>query len=83
MTQKVNVFCCVTDFGMDHAAELVKQTQFPWLMSNVYDNVTENTLADGLVTHMISWNGRKVCEDFHARTHGRMHACIHPPLSIM
>ena len=53
-------FSSVADFGMDHAADLVKRTHFPWLMSNVYDSVTENTLADGCVTHMISRNGRKV-----------------------
>ena len=50
----------VADFGMDHVVDLVKQTEFPWLMSNVYDNVTENTMADGYITHMITWQGRKV-----------------------
>ena len=39
---------------------MVSQTTFPWLMSNVVDNETGRQLADGQLSHVISWQGRKV-----------------------
>jgi len=41
-------------------AEHVQKTNFPWLMSNVIDNETGDPLGDGLITHIIENNGRKV-----------------------
>lgn len=34
------------DFPLEHVIELKKQTNFPWLLSNVYDKKTGNRLAD-------------------------------------
>src|SRR5688572_17125945 len=48
------------DFGVDNLVDFSKQTNFPWMMSNVYDNETKLPLADGLVTHIIEWGGKKV-----------------------
>jgi len=39
---------------------VAEQTKFPWLMSNVYDVITGDPLADGQTTHMIEWCGKKV-----------------------
>ena len=36
------------DFQIEHVIKLVKQTNFPWLLSNVYDKRTERRLAEGL-----------------------------------
>lgn len=38
---------------------MAQETNFPWLLSNVYDITTDSTLADGKVTHIISWHGKK------------------------
>ena len=38
----------------------MSQTSFPWLMSNVVDNETGKQLADGLVHHVLDWEGRRV-----------------------
>ena len=37
-----------------------QETNFPWLLSNVYDITTDGTLADGKVTHIITWHGKKL-----------------------
>ena len=37
-----------------------QETNFPWLLSNVYDITTNGTLADGKVTHIITWHGKKL-----------------------
>ena len=39
---------------------LAKSTKFPWLMSNVVDKLTNQPLGEGLVKHIITWEGRKV-----------------------
>ena len=62
---KLDVRCSVFgnhdfDFGIDTLMERVEKTNFPWLMSNVIDNETGRPLADGKVTHIIDWCGRKV-----------------------
>ena len=36
-----------------------QETNFPWLLSNVYDTTTDGILADGKVTHIITWHGKK------------------------
>jgi hypothetical protein len=48
------------DFGIDTLMERVEKTTFPWLMSNVIDNETGQPLADGKVSHIIEWCGRKI-----------------------
>ena len=48
------------DFGVDHLVSVAKSTKFPWLMSNVVDKMTSRPLAEGLVKHIITWEGRKV-----------------------
>ena len=40
--------------------ELVEKTHFPWLMSNVIDNETGRPLADGKITHIMEWWGRRI-----------------------
>ena len=40
--------------------ERVEKTNFPWLMSNVIDNETGQPLADGKVSHIVDWCGRKI-----------------------
>ena len=38
----------------------MSKTTFPWLMSNVTDKETGRQLADGLVSHVMDWGGRRV-----------------------
>ena len=62
---KLDVRCAVFgnhdfDFGIDILQERVEKTSFPWLMSNVIDNETGRPLADGKVSHIIDWCGRKI-----------------------
>ena len=49
-----------SDFGIDILQERVEKTNFPWLISNVIDNETGQPLADGKVSHIIDWCGRKI-----------------------
>ena len=49
-----------SDFGIETLQERVEKTNFPWLMSNVIDNETGQPLADGKVSHIIDWCGRKI-----------------------
>jgi 2',3'-cyclic-nucleotide 2'-phosphodiesterase (5'-nucleotidase family) len=51
---------CFTDFGVDDLIEFKDATNFPWLMSNVVDKASKGQLADGEITKMIEWNGKKV-----------------------
>lgn len=48
------------DFGVGELIEFSTATTFPWLMSNVIDNMTGRQLADGEVKRIIDWCGRKV-----------------------
>ena len=50
---------CV-DFGIDTLMEHAEKTTFPWLMSNVADNETGRPLAEGKVSHVLEWWGRKI-----------------------
>jgi 5'-nucleotidase len=48
------------DFGLDNYLELVKQTTFPWLLSNVTEKATGLPYAGSPVTHTMTWEGRKI-----------------------
>jgi len=39
--------------------QISQETNFPWLLSNVYDMTTDGVLADGKVMHTITWHGKK------------------------
>ncbi|KAH8280370.1 hypothetical protein KR018_003630 [Drosophila ironensis] len=44
------------DHGLDVLVKLIKQTEFPWLMSNVVDNETGRPLGGGKISHFILHN---------------------------
>ena len=48
------------DFGLETLGDLVSRTRFPWLMSNVVDRETGGMLADGVQSHVLEWEGRRV-----------------------
>ena len=48
------------DFGIDNLAAFVKQTKFPWLMSNVIDKETNRPLGDGELFHIIERNSIRI-----------------------
>ena len=48
------------DFGVDELEDIVRDTDFPWMISNVIDNFTGQPLADGLVTRMVTCQDKKV-----------------------
>ena len=48
------------DFGVDALVKLAEETHFPWLLSNVVDVTVEQPLAEGVTSHVITWQGRKV-----------------------
>ena len=50
----------IPDFGIETLEELVEKTSFPWLISNVMDNETGRPLAEGKITHIMEWWGRKI-----------------------
>ena len=43
----------ISDFGLEKLGQLVAQTSFPWLMSNVVDIETGRQLADGRVRYCV------------------------------
>ena len=45
---------------MDPLNDLVKGTNFPWLMSNVIDKETNRPLAEGKVSEIIEWAGCRI-----------------------
>lgn len=51
---------CISEFNSDHGldvlVELIKKTNFPWLMSNVVDNETGRPLGGGKISHFIFHN---------------------------
>ena len=53
-------FLSFTDFGVDTLVKLARECSFPWLISNVVDNLTENMLAEGKQSEMFEWQGKKV-----------------------
>lgn len=44
------------DHGLDVLTDLIKKTEFPWLMSNVVDNETGRPLGGGKITHFLYHN---------------------------
>ncbi|XP_033113355.1 uncharacterized protein LOC117113950 [Anneissia japonica] len=48
------------DFGIDELQDFVKETDFPWLLSNVIDDFTGCPLADGVVSEILHWRGTKI-----------------------
>ncbi|KAK3086654.1 hypothetical protein FSP39_021442 [Pinctada imbricata] len=61
----IGVHCAVFgnhdfDFGVDHLEEVMEDTKFPWLMSNVVDNLTGEMLGNGKVSYMVEWSGYKI-----------------------
>ncbi|XP_071958533.1 uncharacterized protein [Antedon mediterranea] len=48
------------DFGIDELEDITKDTEFPWLLSNVIDNFTGRPLADGVVSEILYWRGTKL-----------------------
>ncbi|CAL4176178.1 unnamed protein product, partial [Meganyctiphanes norvegica] len=45
------------DFGLERILEVKEGSNFPWLMSNVYDNETNRPLGDGKETHIVKHHG--------------------------
>ena len=48
------------DFGMESLLDVVEQTNFPWLMSNIIDKETNTPLGDGKPFHIIDWHGIRI-----------------------
>ena len=65
------LFFCASDFGVDELIEFKNQTGFPWLLSNVVDNICEELLAEGIDKIMIEWQGKKVSGDFQGKSEGK------------
>lgn len=47
------------DFGVDNLIDFARRTDFPWLISNVLDNSTNQPLADGKVSFTLERSGKK------------------------
>ena len=56
----IYLFLILPDFGVENLIELIKETNFPWLMSNVVDSETKKPLALANTKHVIDFNGLKV-----------------------
>ncbi|KAG1650224.1 Trifunctional nucleotide phosphoesterase protein YfkN [Nymphon striatum] len=61
----LNVTCAVFgnhdfDFGVNNLIDVVNQTSFPWLLSNVIDNDTHKPLANGKLFHVLEWSNKKI-----------------------
>ena len=51
------------DFGVEHAVKCVEKMDSTWLLANVIDKLTNNNLAEGVSSMMITRkNGMKVNE---------------------
>ena len=48
------------DFGVDALIYLAGSCNFRWLMSNVFDKVTNKPLANGEVSRLIEWGVHKI-----------------------
>jgi 5'-nucleotidase len=48
------------DYELEHVRNLIDQTNFPWLLSNIYDNRTNRRLAEGLEAYIFEKNGMKI-----------------------
>jgi 5'-nucleotidase len=47
-------------FHISICYQVAEKTNFPWLLSNVYDTISGNPLADGQTTHVIECCGKKI-----------------------
>jgi hypothetical protein len=56
------MFLLITDadFGVDELVDFASESNFPWLMSNVFDKNTKRPLAEGEVSLILGWHGHKV-----------------------
>lgn len=48
------------DFGVDNLLDFKKETKFPWLLSNVVDDISGTILAEGVEKILMEWQGKKV-----------------------
>mmetsp|Transcript_47718 Transcript_47718/g.139072 ORF Transcript_47718/g.139072 Transcript_47718/m.139072 type:complete len:1627 (-) Transcript_47718:186-5066(-) len=48
------------DFGVDQLVKMASETNFPWLISNVTEKETGRPLAEGGLTRVINYHGRKI-----------------------
>eukprot|EP00927_Polykrikos_kofoidii_P072520 TRINITY_DN68624_c0_g1_i1.p1 TRINITY_DN68624_c0_g1~~TRINITY_DN68624_c0_g1_i1.p1 ORF type:complete len:1791 (+),score=282.65 TRINITY_DN68624_c0_g1_i1:195-5567(+) len=48
------------DFGVDNLVEMAGENNFPWLLSNVVDKTTRRPLAEGTISRIMDFHGRKV-----------------------
>ncbi|CAG2110984.1 unnamed protein product, partial [Medioppia subpectinata] len=48
------------DFGVPHLESFVSRTNFPWVLSNVFDPQTNRPMAGAFLFHTIRRNGKKV-----------------------
>jgi 5'-nucleotidase len=48
------------DFGVECLDKLIAETNFPWLMSNVLDGETKESLASTRIKHVLTINDIKV-----------------------
>lgn len=49
------------DFGLEKIMQHIENSNFPWLLSNVFDRETKKTLGNVPDKHIIEINGIKVC----------------------
>lgn len=61
----IGVHCAVFgnhdfDFGVDHLEKCIEKMDFPWLLSNIKDNINDEPLGKGEVTHMIEHAGYRI-----------------------
>eukprot|EP00908_Phaeocystis_cordata_P013571 Transcript_24638.p1 GENE.Transcript_24638~~Transcript_24638.p1 ORF type:complete len:601 (+),score=299.50 Transcript_24638:121-1923(+) len=48
------------DFGVENLEQLAHDTNFPWLISNVFDATTGRPLAGGEASRLVEWRGHKI-----------------------
>ena len=48
------------DFGLPNLKALVRDSNFPWLLSNVFDSESGNPAAGGKKFHILEKNGLKL-----------------------
>lgn len=67
----IYLFSILLDFGVENLIELIKETNFPWLMSNVVDSETKKPLALANTKHVIDFNGLKVDNLFYLKNRNK------------
>ena len=53
-------FSLIADFGVDTLVKLATECTFPWLLSNVLDNLNDTLLAEGKASQLLECQGKKV-----------------------